>query len=117
MIKFEQEINNFFDIMRNSLKVVFVNPRFCMRVFIVKNEGNREILFDKTRNSLKTMFVKMRIHCSFKLETIRVIFCYDFKAANVQELPNLISIDNAASKFKNCQKLFFGKRKSLKSKA
>ena len=27
-----------FDIMRNLLKVVFVKPRFCMRVFIVKNE-------------------------------------------------------------------------------
>ena len=27
-----------FDIMRNSLKAVFVKLRFCMRVFIVKNE-------------------------------------------------------------------------------
>ena len=52
MIKFEEETNNFvrsvrkpiiqFSIMRNSLKAVFVKPRFIMRVFIVKNEGTEK---------------------------------------------------------------------------
>ena len=28
-----------FDIMRNSLKAVIVKHTFCMRLFIVKNEG------------------------------------------------------------------------------
>ena len=30
-----------YDIMRNSLKVVFVKPRFRMIVFIVKNERTK----------------------------------------------------------------------------
>ena len=33
-----------FDIMRNSVKAVFVKPRFIMRVFIVKNEGTERFV-------------------------------------------------------------------------
>ena len=62
MVKFEKETNILFDIIRNSLKVVFVKPGFCMRVFHSQKWKAREILVDITRNSLKTMFVKTRIH-------------------------------------------------------
>ena len=42
-IKFEEETNVLFYVMRNSLKAVFFKSRFCMRVFIVKNEGTERI--------------------------------------------------------------------------
>ena len=33
-----------FDITRNSLRAVFVKPRFCMRVFIVQNKELRDFV-------------------------------------------------------------------------
>ena len=41
MIDLEKETNFLFDIMRNMLNAVFVKPRFCMRVFIDKNEATK----------------------------------------------------------------------------
>ena len=43
--KFEEET-----LKLNSLKAVFVKPRFCMRVFIVKNERDQDTLFNITKN-------------------------------------------------------------------
>ena len=40
IIQFEEE-TYIFDIMRNLFKLVFVKPRFCMRV---KNEGPRDFI-------------------------------------------------------------------------
>ena len=45
MIKFEEETRKL-----NSLKAVFIKPRFCMRVFIVKNERDQDTLFNKKKN-------------------------------------------------------------------
>ena len=39
IIKFEEETIFLFDVMRNSLKAVFVKPGFCIGGFMVKNEG------------------------------------------------------------------------------
>ena len=41
MIDIENETNFLFDIMRSMLNVVFVKPRFYIRVFIDKIEGTK----------------------------------------------------------------------------
>ena len=44
MIKFEEETDIFIRYDEEFVKTVFVKPRFCMRVFIVKNEGTESFI-------------------------------------------------------------------------